>query len=72
MRLDAGDQECLGVWEPAERLIVIRRDQLASAARYAGTLLHEVTHAVSGAEDFSRLFEEALTVLLGKIALAAL
>jgi hypothetical protein len=72
LRLDTADQECLGVWEPAERRIVIRRDQLADAARYAGTLLHEITHALSGAEDFSRRFEDGLTKLLGKVAMAAL
>jgi hypothetical protein len=40
---------------------------LASLEKYAGTLLHEVTHAISGTGDVSREFEIALTDVLGKI-----
>jgi hypothetical protein len=71
MRLDETDNECLGVWEAAERWIIVRRDQLADRVEFAGTLLHEAVHATSGADDYSRAFEHALTRLLGDIAVAA-
>jgi len=35
---------------------------------YAGSLLHELAHAISGAPDVSREFESQLTNQLGKIA----
>ena len=60
-----------GVWEPDKRRIVIKRDALSSAEAYAGTLLHEAAHAASGTSDMSREFEEALTMLLGRTAAAA-
>lgn len=60
-----------GVWEPDKRRIVIKRDALSSAEAYAGTLLHEAAHAASGTSDMSREFEEALTMLLGRAAAAA-
>jgi hypothetical protein len=59
--------EAVGVWEPRERRIVIRRDQLASIESFAGTVLHEVAHAVSGAPDISLEFEQALTDSLGTV-----
>jgi hypothetical protein len=64
--------DTIGVWEPAERRIVVRRDQLRSVAAFAGTLLHEVAHARSGAADVSRRFEDALTRLLGHVVEASL
>ena len=72
MRLsDAGDP-VLGIWEAAERRIVIRRDQLASLSRYAGTLLHEISHMTSGTTDGTLDFESELSRLLGIAAAAAL
>ncbi len=69
-----GDGGCqaVGLWDPAERHIVVRRDQLANLRRFCGTVLHEVTHAVSGQGDASLGFEEALTDLLGQVASATL
>lgn len=60
--------EILGVWEQAERRIIIRRDQLASPVQFLGTFLHELTHATSGFPDLSMQFEEALTHRLGTVA----
>jgi hypothetical protein len=69
MRLGAaGYAEAAGVWEPAEGRIVIKRDQLSSIARYAGTLLHEIAHAETGTPDISAGFEDALTGELGEVA----
>ncbi len=72
MRLDVTGESTLGLWEPGENRIVIHRGQLAGAAAYCATLLHELTHAVSGESDNSLEFEAALTAMLGKIALQAL
>jgi hypothetical protein len=66
MRLE-GLEEAVGVWEPRERRIVIKRSQLATLNGYAGTLLHEMAHATSGAPDVSRRFEDELTGSLGAV-----
>ena len=59
MRPQAGRHfEAVGVWEPRERRIVIRRDQLASIETFAGTVLHEAAHATSGAPNISLEFEQ--------------
>ena len=70
MRMTATDCTT-GVWEPTKGWIIIKRDALSSAEEYAGTLMHEAAHAASGAPDASREFEEALTRLLGRAAIAA-
>jgi len=57
-------QEAEGLW--ASPNIIIKRTVLRSIEHYAGTLLHEVAHAQSGAEDITREFEMSLTDLLGK------
>ena len=62
----------MGLWEPAQGRIVIKRDQLATLKQFAGTLLHEVAHAVSGEPDVSSAFEEALTSELGLMATTSL
>jgi hypothetical protein len=73
MRLGAtGYAEAAGVWEPIEGWIVIKRDQLRSLSRFAGTLLHEVAHAETGTPDISAGFEDALTGELGDIAMSSL
>jgi hypothetical protein len=64
--------DAVGLWDPATRSIVIRRDQLRSLADFAGTLLHEIAHARSGYGDVTRAFEIELTDYLGLTAVAAL
>jgi hypothetical protein len=66
MRLE-GLEEAVGVWEPRENRIVIKRSQLASLHSYAGTLLHEMAHVTSGAPDVSRRFEDELTTSMGTV-----
>lgn len=61
-----------GVWDPSLRAIVIKRSILRSLDGYSGTLLHEVAHAMSGADDCSRSFENVLTQYLGRISVNAL
>jgi hypothetical protein len=73
MRLGAtGYAEAAGVWDRAEGRIVIKRDQLRTLSRYAGTLLHEIAHAETGAPDISSGFEDALTGELGELATSSL
>jgi hypothetical protein len=72
MRLNETGNPVLGVWEAGERRIVVRRDQLAGLAQYAGTLLHEIGHMTSGTPDGSLDFETELSRLLGVTAAAAL
>jgi len=59
--------EAVGTWDQATGTIIIKRTQLESLEKYAGTLLHEIAHALSGATDVSREFEKFLTDLIGKI-----
>jgi hypothetical protein len=72
MRLNDAGSPVLGVWEPAEGRIVIRRDQLSGIASYAGTLLHEIGHMVSGTSDGTLEFERVLSELLGRVAATVL
>ncbi len=65
MRMEAyAFVEAVGLWDPPN--IIIKRTQLRSLEEYAGTLLHEIAHARSGAPDISSEFEHSLTELLGK------
>lgn len=61
-----------GVWDPSIPAIVIKRSNLVSIAVYSATLLHEVAHAISGAADTTRRFEDVLTRFLGLISVIAL
>lgn len=72
MRVDESGYEFAGVWRPEDRSIVIKRDQLKGLSAYAGTLLHELTHAATGLDDRTLEFEDALTRLLGIVAEAAI
>ena len=59
--------ETVGLWQPQEHRILIKRKQLRSVQVYAGTLLHECVHAMSGFSDVSRDFESELTKTIGEI-----
>jgi len=73
MRINAsGTAEVAGLWDEEQGRIVIRRDQLRGLPTYAGTLLHEVTHARSQTPDVSSDFEDALTHTLGAVAARSL
>ena len=65
MRLNEKGVQVVGVWEPANKRIVVRRDQLENAGAYCGTLRHEIEHAVSHWSNGTLEFEEALTSRLG-------
>lgn len=60
--------ETVGLWQPEEHRILIKRNQLQSLQTYAGTLLHECIHAMSDFGDVSRDFEHELTQYIGIIA----
>lgn len=68
MRLSDTGDATLGLYEPENRRIIIRRDQLSNPVDYCGTLLHELAHAASGATDGTMAFEHTLTQCLGTIA----
>lgn len=64
---DYSFNEASGIWESSTGRIIIKHSQLRSLNDYAGTLLHETAHAISGAPDVSSDFEKCLTDLLGKV-----
>jgi hypothetical protein len=69
MRLMEGRyQEAVGLWNPADGVIIVKRNQLTSKGLFAGTILHELSHALSDAPDVSLEFEEQLTHELGRVA----
>ncbi len=69
MRLEnVGYSEATGIWEENNQRIIIKRNQLNELRLYAGTLLHEVAHAKSGASDVSREFENELTGIIGNVS----
>ncbi|MEY9934168.1 hypothetical protein ABH926_008832 [Catenulispora sp. GP43] len=72
MRLDEGGQPILGLWDPQERRVILRRDLLHNLDRYAGILLRELGRALTGTFDETSEFEEELTRLLGVVAAAGL
>jgi len=73
MRITGGEGwKTQGVWQPAERRIIVHRPVLRNPVTFAATLLHEVAHPKSGAADQTRKFEKALTDMLGTCAIAAI
>jgi len=66
MRREESGEDAVGLWAGSK--IVVKRDQLKKIESYAGTLLHETAHALSGAGDVSREFELELTYIIGKIS----
>jgi hypothetical protein len=72
MRPDVAAVNASGLWQPEAGRIVIRRCQLRSLQAFAGTLLHEITHARTGHTDLSRGFEDGLTEALGRASVLAL
>jgi len=71
MRPDLAAVNASGLWEPASGRIIVKRSQLRSLEAFAGTLLHEITHALTGHTDLSRGFEQGLTDALGKVSALA-
>jgi hypothetical protein len=72
MRPDfASTCDAAGFWEPANRRIIIKRSELRSLEAFAGTLLHEITHARTGCDDVTQEFEHGLTEALGKTSVHA-
>ena len=60
--------ETVGLWQAEEKRILIKRKQLRDLREYAGTLLHECAHAISGEGDVSKDFETELTKIIGDLA----
>ena len=72
MRINRYDgNEAVGVWDEASRQVIVKRVQLKNPETFLATLLHEIGHAYSGADDVDERFEGALTHLLGRTGAAA-
>lgn len=73
MRPDfANTSDAVGLWESDTGRIIIKKSQLRSIDAFASTLLHELTHAITGYTDITRGFEDGLTGMLGKVCASAL
>jgi hypothetical protein len=66
-----GTETAHGLWDPAQRRIVVHRSCLRSEVLFVATLLHEIGHAVTGATDLTAAFEDGLTDLLGTVGTRA-
>jgi hypothetical protein len=64
--------ETMGLWDPANGWIILKRSLLQNLDEYAGTLLHEALHAKFALVDVSRDFEHYLTQLCGRLAAKAI
>jgi hypothetical protein len=64
----SSSQETLGLWDPQNARIIIKRSVLSKLDSYAGILLHEALHAKYSLSDVSRDFEHHLTELCGTLA----
>lgn len=64
---DTDKQNVQGAWVKDKEIIVIRRSELLNIMSYAGTLIHECCHAVSGADDATIKFENKLTDVIGYV-----
>lgn len=70
MRLDEGQYETEGVWDPPR--IVVKRSVLDSPRHFARVVLHEIAHASSGANHGSLAFMAAIDDLAGAAAVQAI
>lgn len=69
MRLDEGQYETEGVWDPPN--IIVKRSVLDSRRHFARVVLHEVAHASSGANHGNPAFMAAIDDLAGLAAVEA-
>lgn len=60
------------IWDPAEELVIIRRDMPSDPVTYCSALIHELTHADTGRQDIDRAFETALSSWIGYFAWKAI
>ena len=56
-----------GAWDEANKRVIIKRSQLATLEKFTGTLIHELIHAHTGADDETIDFENELTNMLGRL-----
>lgn len=64
--------QAAALWEPSTQRIIIWRPKLRNEQEFFGILLHEISHATSGATDATRAFESELTRLLGVVCMRAI
>ena len=67
IRMDEFGFVTQGVWDAGENAIIIKRNVLKSKEEFAGVLMHEFAHYMSGYTDNTRDFENVLTEMLGFI-----
>jgi hypothetical protein len=70
MRLDEGQYETEGVWDPPR--IVVKRSVLDSPRHFARVVLHEIAHASSNGNHGSLAFMAAIDDLAGAAAVEAI
>ena len=67
-QLKENSDSSVGVWDHELQKIIILRSQLQNEVDLFGTIIHEIIHASTGANDVSRHFECELTEMIGKLA----
>lgn len=65
---DYSGGDALGLWDPSNKRILIKRSQLKDLQSFSGTFVHELVHAFTGTDDNTIEFEIELTQMLGKLS----
>ena len=60
--------DTLGVYEPSEDIIIIKRSQLRDVGSFFETLFHEIAHATSRYRDNTRDFENELGKIINELS----
>jgi len=60
--------DTLGVYEPVEDIIIIKRSQLKDIGSFFETLFHEIAHATTGCIDNTRDFENELGKIISALS----
>ncbi len=67
IRVGADGTVTLGVYDPSENAVIIKRTVLSDLTEFCGVLLHEFAHFQHGYHDNTRDFENELTTMLGHL-----
>lgn len=71
IRVGLDGMATLGVHDPSENAIIIKRSILDNPTDFCGVLLHEFAHYQHGYPDNTRAFENDLTNMLGHVFVAS-
>jgi len=63
-----GNDSVFGLWDGENKHIIVNRNQLKREEDFLGTLIHEIVHALTKADDETIEFENELTSVIGMLS----